>query len=224
MLNESESKHLSQVLRLKVNDLVSVIDGRGSEWLGVVQLLNKKGTQIKINNVQRQANGIPLCSIAICPTKNIDRFEFFLEKATEIGISNIYPILTQRSERKTINNERLEKIILNATKQSGNLYLPSLSPLMNFNDFLEKIKELNFTFKGLGHCMEREKRKSISDVYVRGHNALFVVGPEGDFTLNEIELACQNGFEPIVLGDSRLRVETAGIIACSQINFINYAL
>ena len=222
LLDESESKHLSQVLRLNEGDIVKIIDGLGMEWEGIVQQLNKKKTQIRLTNILRKESIAPLCSIAICPTKNIDRFEYFLEKATEIGICNIYPILTKRSERKAINIERLDKIILNATKQSGNLFLPILHPLISFKDFFEEIDLASFTFKAMGHCVENKLRKSLNSTYKSGHNALFLVRPEGDFTDDEIDKAIIEGFESVVLGDSRLRVETAGIVACAQINFLNF--
>lgn len=221
-LDESESKHLSQVLRINEGNNVKIIDGIGCEWEGFVHLLNKKKTQIRLTNILRKESIAPLCSIAICPTKNIDRFEYFLEKATEIGVCNIFPILTKRSERKTINLDRLEKIILNATKQSGNLFLPILHPLISFKDFFEEIDLASFTFKAMGHCVEDKPRKGLSETYKGGQKGLFLVGPEGDFTEDEIDKAIKEGFESVVLGDSRLRVETAGIVACAQINLLNF--
>jgi 16S rRNA (uracil1498-N3)-methyltransferase len=155
--------------------------------------------------------------IAIAPTKNIERLEWFLEKATEIGIKEITPVLCEHSERKIINMERLEKIIVSAMKQSLKTYIPVLNPLTRFTDFVSK------PFNGqkfIAHCTEGIRSELIHS-YVKQSESLILIGPEGDFSPKEIEFAKSNGFIEISLGKSRLRTETAGIVACHTINLLN---
>jgi 16S rRNA (uracil1498-N3)-methyltransferase len=155
--------------------------------------------------------------IAIAPTKNIDRFEWFLEKATEIGIDEITPLLTSHSERKTINAERLEKILVSAMKQSLKAYLPQLHELTTFKELIINNKTEN---KFIAYCDEIQKIH-LKDLATKGNNTLILIGPEGDFSPEEIKLAIENGFKVVSLGESRLRTETAGIVACHIVNLAN---
>ena len=156
--------------------------------------------------------------IAIAPTKNMDRLEWFVEKATEIGISEITPLLCRYSERKVVKLERINKIIVSAMKQSKKSLLPQLNEMISFNDFIKKCEGHDNCF--IAHCYNQNKQ-SLSQLYLKGNDATIVIGPEGDFSEEEVESALKNGFSPITLGESRLRTETAGIVACHTIQLLN---
>ncbi len=217
-LNETESKHCVKVLRLNVNDQVELIDGKGSFYEAKIVDPNPKKCKIEITNtIQEFGKRNHYLHIAIAPTKNMDRFEWFLEKATEIGIDEITPLLCDHSERKVIKIERLEKIIISAVKQSIKAYKPKLNVLTKYSDFIKQ----NFDgSKYIAHCEEYEKQ-SLKANYNVGKNTLILIGPEGDFSPNEIKLAKENNFLETNLGDSRLRTETAGVVACHTINLLN---
>ena len=217
-LNEIESKHCIKVLRLNTNDQIELIDGKGSFYEAKIMDPNPKKCKIEITKtIHEFGKRNHYLHIAIAPTKNMDRFEWFLEKATEIGIDEITPLLCHHSERKVIKNERLEKIIISAVKQSIKAYKPKLNALTKYNDFITQ------NFKGskfIAHC-EENKKQSLKTNYKVGNNALILIGPEGDFSSNEIKLAKENNFHETNLGESRLRTETAGVIACHTINLLN---
>jgi len=155
--------------------------------------------------------------VAIAPTKNIDRFEWFLEKATEIGIDEITPLLCERSERKILKAERLEKIIESAMKQSLKFHLPKLNPLIKFSDFINQDFDSDLY---IAHCEETDK-KTLKSMLVPNKNTTILIGPEGDFSTVEIEKAMQQNFVSITLGETRLRTETAGLVATQMVSFIN---
>jgi len=157
------------------------------------------------------------CHIAVAPTKNIDRTEWFLEKSTEVGIESITPIVVQNSERKVVKPPRLEKVITSATKQSGSYWRPVLNNLTPFEVF---VKTPLTGDKYIAHCHNGEE-PHLKDVVKKGRNSLVLIGPEGDFTIKEIELALKNGFKPVSLGSKRLRTETAALVACHIIRLIN---
>ena len=217
-LNEEESKHCSKVLRLGVGDVVHLIDGRGGLYKAQINEANKKHVQLLVIEHQ-QEYGKPNhhLHIAIAPTKNIDRLEWFLEKATEIGIDEITPIICDRSERKIIKEERLEKVITSAVKQSLTAYHPQLNKAISFADFITKNKE---TEKFIAHCMDGAK-PYINQIVNIHQSYLILIGPEGDFTPAELNVALQNGYKPVTLGNTRLRTETAALAACFELNFIN---
>ena len=217
-LNEDESKHCSTVLRLSVDDLVYLTDGKGCLYKTKIIDNSKKKCIVKIIDIITEYEKRDYyLHIAISPTKNIERFEWFLEKVTEIGIDEITPILSNRSERKVIKIQRLNKVIISAMKQSKKAYHPILNPLTKFEYFVKsRIKGKKF----IAHCM-KTKKESLKKLYTSKQNALILIGPEGDFSPEEIALAKQNNFLEISLGTSFLRTETAGIIACHTINFLN---
>lgn len=217
-LNEEESKHCIKVLRLKAKDNIYLTDGKGCIYKTEILCDNPKKCSVKVIDKLLEHNKRNYyLHIAIAPTKNIERFEWFLEKATEIGIDEITPIICENSERKIIKSERLEKKITSAVKQSLNAYRPKLNQLVNFYDFLKKDHLEN---KYIAHCYS-DKITHLSKIYPPHEKALILIGPEGDFSLNEVKLAKENNFNEINLGNSRLRTETAGIVACNLINFIN---
>lgn len=217
-LNEEESKHCSKVLRLRTGDTVHLIDGRGGLYKAQIAEANKKHVQLTvIEHQQEYGKRNHHLHIAIAPTKNIDRLEWFLEKATEIGIDEITPIICDRSERKIIKDERLEKVITSAVKQSLTAYHPILNSSISFSDFM---KQKCNSQKFIAHCMEGEKPyiREITDKY---QSYLILIGPEGDFTPLELSAALQNEYKPVTLGNTRLRTETAALAACFEMNYIN---
>lgn len=155
--------------------------------------------------------------LAVAPTKMNDRFEWFLEKATEIGIHEITPIICDRSERKVINAERFDKIILSAMKQSNELFLPKLNNAVTFKEF---IKQQNKGLQLIAHCEETDK-KTLKSVLKPNENVTLLIGPEGDFSEKEIALALENNYIPVSLGNTRLRTETAAVVACHSVVFFN---
>lgn len=217
-LSEEESKHCIRVLRLEVGSEVQLIDGRGGLYTARIQDAHPKRTILQITNVVQEFNKRDhYLHIAVAPTKNIERLEWFLEKATEIGIDEISLIICQRSERKEAKVERLNKIITAAIKQSLKAYHPVLNEPITYNQLLSK----NFSGqKFIAHCDKGDKL-NVKDVLQPRGQYLVLIGPEGDFTPNEIDAALQSGYKAITLGESRLRTETAALEACFEVNFLN---
>jgi len=217
-LNEEESKHCTRVLRLATGDEVNLIDGRGGLYTAVISDAHPKRTILHISKVITEYGmRNHYLHIAIAPTKNMERLEWFLEKATEIGIDEISLIITQRSERKEAKTERLNKIITSAVKQSLKAYHPVLNEVIGFNKFLSQ------PFNGqkfIAHCADGDKLNLRDELSLRGRY-LVLIGPEGDFSEKEIADASQNDYKAITLGTSRLRTETAALEACFEINFLN---
>jgi 16S rRNA (uracil1498-N3)-methyltransferase len=218
VLDETESKHAIRVLRLNVGDKIQLVNGKGGFFLAEITQPHPKKCKLSILEShtefgKRRFN----LHMAIAPTKNIDRFEWFLEKATEIGIDEITPVLCEHSERKTIKPDRLEKILVSAMKQSLKAYLPKLNPMVSFNEFLIKNEGEQ---KYIAHCNEGEKEHLQNEVE-KEKSVTILIGPEGDFSPEEVEQAKKNGFCEISLGSSRLRTETAAIVACHIVNLVN---
>ena len=218
ILDETESKHAIRVLRLQNGNRVQVIDGAGGFYKAQITDANPKKCRLKIVESQKEFGKKDFhLHIAIAPTKNIERFEWFLEKATEIGIDEITPLLTSHSERKTINPDRLEKILISAMKQSLKAYLPKLNNLTTFKELIISNKTEN---KYIAYCDEIQKTH-LKDLIIKGNDILILIGPEGDFSPDEIQLAIENSFSLVSLGTARLRTETAGIVACHIVNLAN---
>jgi 16S rRNA (uracil1498-N3)-methyltransferase len=218
-LSPEESKHGIKVLRLKKGDRVLLIDGNGKQFNAILQNEDRNKCRVKIVNTEsiEKRKDFEL-KIAIAPTKNISRFENFLEKTAEIGIDHILPFISSRSERRQIKQERSEKILIAAVKQSIAFFKPELHPLTTFESI---INTTDAGEKYIAHCYPSDTKKHIKDVYRKGQNVLILIGPEGDFTEDEIRQAVQNGFKEISISGSRLRTETAGIVACHIIDYIN---
>jgi 16S rRNA (uracil1498-N3)-methyltransferase len=217
-LNEEESKHCVRVLRLQTGDKIQLIDGKGSFYTATITDAHPKRTQLQIVSVQNDFHKRNhYLHIAIAPTKNMERLEWFLEKATEIGIDEISLITSQRSERKEAKAERLNKIITAAIKQSIKAWHPVLNEPVAFN----KLISTPFTGqKFIAHC-EPGDRVTLKDELRPFGKYLILIGPEGDFTPKEIDDALNNDFKAITLGESRLRTETAALEACFEVNFLN---
>ena len=207
-LTESESCHAIKVLRMKNKDELSIINGNGLYGKGEIIDSNPKKTKIKIHELKKIKKPVPL-TLAFCPTKNNDRNKLIIEKATEIGVTDFFPVISQNSERRKWNTERFEKVLISSIKQSQRFWLPTIHPAEKFNDFIKKI---SYKLKFLAHCKEGRKiqLKKISNSL---ESQVIVIGPEGDFTSEEIELAKANNYKMISLGNNRLRTETACIAA-----------
>ena len=208
-----ESRHISKVLRKKTGDAITVTNGKGLEWKGEITMLDTRNTLATKTATIFHKKAKSNLHIAIAPTKSNDRIEWFLEKATEIGITHITLILCNHSERRNIKSERFEKILIGALKQSNQFHLPKLNSLTYFSDFVSSNSADN---KFIAHCREGNK-SNLSSYNTLSKNVLILIGPEGDFSREEVELAMENDFLPIALGSQRLRTETAGIVACQTV-------
>jgi len=218
-LNDEESRHCSKVLRLGLGDVVHLIDGKGGLFEAEINHISKKNVQLKIIAKQAEfGKRNHHLHIAIAPTKNIDRLEWFLEKATEIGIDEITPLICDRSERKIIKEERLEKVITSAVKQSLTAYHPQLNHCISFSECMKK------EFAGerlIAHCIDDSAKHFINELVSTHQSYLILIGPEGDFSPQELRVALQIGFKPLTLGKTRLRTETAALAACFEVNYLN---
>lgn len=215
--SKEESKHIVKVLRKSIGDLLLVTNGKG--WLFDAKIVSNdiNGCNAEIISRKMQSQKKYQLHLAVAPTKMNDRFEWFLEKATEIGVDTITPIICERSERKVIKEDRFEKILQAAMKQSLNCYLPKLDKTISFKEFI------NRDFKGqkfIAHCEETD-RTSLKKELNAKTEVTILIGPEGDFSVKEIEMAVQNNFIPVTLGETRLRTETAAIVACHSVAFVN---
>lgn len=218
-LDKEESRHIVKVLRMKESDTFKITNGKGSFFSAEIISANPKSCLVKIISQEKQ-NPLPYqLHLAVAPTKLNDRYEWFLEKATEIGISEITPIICDHSERKTIKPERYEKILQSAMKQSLKAYLPVLNEAVSYKDFIDS-KKSSEELKYIAHCEETDK-KSLKAVLLPRQKITIMIGPEGDFSNEEIQFAKQSGFIPVTLGESRLRTETAAVVACHSVAFFN---
>lgn len=219
VLNEEESRHCTKVLRLGTGTHVHLIDGLGGLYKAEITGESRRQVSLKILEVQKEYHKRRHhLHIAVAPTKNIDRLEWFLEKATEMGIEEITPVICDRSERKVVKEDRLNKVITAAVKQSLQAYHPILNPQISLSTFLKAKQD---GVKMIAHCIAGEDRQFISDVIRPAGRYTILIGPEGDFTDSEIEAALQNDYKPLTLGDTRLRTETAALAACFEVNYLN---
>lgn len=215
--DKEESRHIIKVLRKKDSDILHVTNGFGLLFETEITLASDNKCTVQVNSIQKAAEPKFSLHLAVAPTKMNDRFEWFLEKATEIGIQEITPIICERSERKVINKERFEKIILSAMKQSNETFLPKLNDAISFKEF---VKQKNKGLQLIAHCEETDK-KSLKEVLKTNEDVTILIGPEGDFSDKEIALALENNFQPVMLGNTRLRTETAAVVACHSVVFFN---
>ncbi|ADV43507.1 16S rRNA (uracil(1498)-N(3))-methyltransferase [Bacteroides helcogenes] len=217
-LPEEEAAHAIRVLRLQTGDEVMLTDGNGNFYRAEISTATGKRCSVKIIETLPQE---PLWNghlhIAMAPTKNMDRTEWFAEKATEIGFDELTFLNCRFSERKVIKTERISKILISAIKQSLKARLPKLNEMTDFNNFITRPFEGQ---KFIAHCHEDEKLL-LKEQIRKGEDALVLIGPEGDFSEEEVKKALKNGFIPISLGKSRLRTETAALVACHILNLQN---
>jgi 16S rRNA (uracil1498-N3)-methyltransferase len=204
---------------MKKDTPVKLIDGRGNLYEGFISIPDPKACEIRITGITEGFEKRPYrLHIAISPLKNPERFEWFVEKSVEIGVDEITPLICRNSEKQSVKSERIKNIIVSAMKQSLKPLLTNLNDPFEFPDFIALKTGCK---KIISHCSARFERKTLSNIYSRGEDALILIGPEGDFSDDEISLALEHGFESAHLGTSRLRTETAGIAACHSIYFMN---
>jgi len=217
-LNEEESKHCIRVLRLKKGSTIFITNGTGDLYETVIVNDNPKKCIIEAVSVKREFEKRDYhLHLAVAPTKNISRFEWFLEKATEIGIDQITPVICKHSERKTVNTGRLNRVITSAVKQSLKAYHPLLNEPIQFDTF---IKQNNSVSKYIAF-IDNSIKLTLKNIYQKGDDALILIGPEGDFNRDELQNAIKQKYTPISLGKNRLRTETAAIASCLTINLLN---
>jgi 16S rRNA (uracil1498-N3)-methyltransferase len=212
LLDEDSSRHIIQVLRMKAGQLIRLTDGKGHLLEAAIIDGHKKKCLVEVRRCDFQPRGDRSVTIAISLLKNVNRFEWFLEKATEIGVAHIFPLICERTEKRHLRIDRMQTILISAMLQSLQTWLPELaSPI----DTGKAIKSAEAARKFIAHC-EEGNRLPLAEV-IRGpvSSSFILIGPEGDFTVGEIDMALQGGFEPVTLGSTRLRTETAGIVAAA---------
>ena len=223
-LNEEESKHCIKVLRLGVGDTLHVTDGNGNLHECRVHIADARRCTIEVVKTTPEFEKMPYSlTMAVAPTKNIERYEWFLEKATEVGVARFVPIVCEHSERRIIKYDREFRVITSAVKQSLKAYHPALDDLTPLKRLIAEPFEGQ---KFIAHCdasfdAEDTKRLYMPSLIRKGKDVLILIGPEGDFSPEEIELALANGFQPITLGEQRLRTETAAVVATVMVNVCN---
>jgi 16S rRNA (uracil1498-N3)-methyltransferase len=210
-LDEDTSRHVIQVLRMKTGEQLNLTDGKGHLLTAVIVEEHKKHCTVKIETSSYKEPASKKVSIAISLLKNTSRFEWFLEKATEIGVANIIPLICERTEKEKFRTDRLQGIVVSAMLQSQQVWLPVLHNPIDYKD-LFVLKETNeASGKFIAHCEDVSNKQFITST----SSSIILIGPEGDFTPKEIEQALQNDFKPVTLGDTRLRTETAGMVAAT---------
>ncbi len=218
-LTDEESKHIVKVLRMKAGDNILFTDGKGMLYHCRIAEANPRGCFVEVLKEEKGTDRRDFyLQIAVAPTKNINRFEWFLEKATEMGVDRITPFIGKHSERKIVKTERLNRVITAAMKQSLKTFHPVLDEVVRFEEFIRQ----PFEGEKFIACIDKAVTLELSKTYHHGSNALVLVGPEGGFSQAEVEAAKSSGFVPVKLGPSRLRTETAAVAACHTINLLNY--
>ena len=208
-LEEDTSRHVAQVLRMKTGEQLQLTDGSGNLLTTAIVSEHKKSTQVKVLSVISRQRLRPAVSIAISLVKNASRFEWFLEKATEIGVSEVIPLICERTEKQHFRTDRMKNIMVSAMLQSQQVWLPRLHELKSFKHVAE---QTSCPQKFIAHCLEDEKKELKIHAH-RNSDAVILIGPEGDFTKEEIDLALEHQYIPVSLGNTRLRTETAGMVA-----------
>ena len=217
IIEREESRHIVKVLRKKVGDTIYVTNGKGILFTTKIDIINKNNTELKIINSKKESKSKFHINIAVAPTKNNDRIEWFVEKSTEIGIHTISTVLCEKSERKKIKIDRLEKITVSAMKQSLQLHKPIVEELISFEEFIKNCKSED---KFIAHCKET-KKLFLNNCRLKSKTITVLIGPEGGFSENEIGLAEKHGFISVSLGNNRLRTETAAIAATQILSAYN---
>jgi 16S rRNA (uracil1498-N3)-methyltransferase len=217
VFDKEESKHIIKVLRKKESDILHVTNGLGFLFKTEITIASDNKCTVKIVSFEKQEVPKYHLHLAVAPTKMNERYEWFLEKATEIGVQEITPIICEHSERKIIKTDRFQKILESAMKQSLHYYLPKLNQPIFFKDFIKQ-KQGGQLF--IAHCEETDK-KSLKNELKMNQDTTILIGPEGDFSVKEIQLAIDNNFIPVSLGATRLRTETAAIVACHSVVYKN---
>ncbi|MDX2305196.1 MAG: 16S rRNA (uracil(1498)-N(3))-methyltransferase [Microscillaceae bacterium] len=219
LLTEEESHHCMKVLRLPQGSVIQITDGRGHIFEAVIRQLQGKNAELEIlRTLKTQTPKNYFIHIALAPTKQIDRTEWFIEKSVEIGIQEITMLLCENSERKQVKIERLEKIAISAMKQSGQIYLPKINALTPFQDLVGRSSSGD---QKLIAYVDEKNQDFLGNILRKNCSYCILIGPEGDFSTNEIMLALNNGFQAVSLGKQRYRTETAGLVACHISNLVH---
>lgn len=223
-LGEEESAHCVRVLRHRAGDRINIIDGHGTMYECTLVADSPKGAEARIEQAHQNWGGHPYdLTMAVCPTKNIDRYEWFSEKATEFGVDRIVPVIGEHSERKILKQERMNRILLSATKQSLKASIPELSDTTSVREFIESTAETD-ALKMIAYCFEDgQERHSIREVLEKNDakEVIVLIGPEGDFSREEADAAVAAGYVPVHIGESRLRTETAALASVSMVYYRN---
>lgn len=223
-LGEEESAHCVRVLRHRAGDRINIIDGHGTMYECTLVADSPKGAEARIEQAHQNWGGHPYdLTMAVCPTKNIDRYEWFAEKATEFGVDRIVPVIGEHSERKILKPERMNRILLSAAKQSLKASIPELSDTISVREFIESTAEKD-ALKMIAYCFEDgQERTSIREVMEKNDakEVIVLIGPEGDFSREEADAAVAAGYVPVHIGESRLRTETAALSSVSMVYYRN---
>lgn len=223
-LGEEESAHCVRVLRHRAGDRINIIDGHGTMYECTLVADSPKGAEARIEQAHQNWGGHPYdLTMAVCPTKNIDRYEWFAEKATEFGVDRIVPVIGEHSERKILKQERMNRILLSAAKQSLKASIPELSDKISVREFIESTAEKD-ALKMIAYCFEDgQERTSIREVLEKNDakEVIVLIGPEGDFSREEADAAVAAGYVPVHIGESRLRTETAALASVSMVYYRN---
>lgn len=223
-LGEEESAHCVRVLRHRAGDRINIIDGHGTMYESTLVVDSPKGAEARIEQAHQNWGGHPYdLTMAVCPTKNIDRYEWFAEKATEFGVDRIVPVIGEHSERKILKPERMNRILLSAAKQSLKASIPELSDKISVREFIESTAEKD-ALKMIAYCFEDgQERTSIREVLEKNDakEVIVLIGPEGDFSREEADAAVAAGYVPVHIGESRLRTETAALASVSMVYYRN---
>lgn len=223
-LGEEESAHCVRVLRHRAGDRINIIDGHGTMYECTLVADASKGAEARIEQAHHNWGGHPYdLTMAVCPTKNIDRYEWFAEKATEFGVDRIVPVIGEHSERKILKPERMNRILLSAAKQSLKASIPELSDTTSVREFIESTAEKD-ALKMIAYCFEDgQERTSIREVLEKNDakEVIVLIGPEGDFSREEADAAVSAGYVPVHIGESRLRTETAALASVSMVYYRN---
>lgn len=219
-LTEEESQHVVRVLRMKEGDSLRLVDGQGGEAEGRLTAVAKRSAQVHVDSVTREQVRPQGLILVVAPTKHTDRFEWLLEKATELGVEEIIPVWTERSERRVDKHERWSKVLVAATKQCQRLWMPRFHPACALEELLIVHPHLETREGAVAHCIERQQGLPLREPWVHWQSsreaAWLAIGPEGDFSEKEVQSLCIKGVQPVHLGELRLRTETAGVAAAAQ--------
>ncbi len=212
-LNEETSKHVVQVLRMQMGEQLNLTDGKGSLLTVAITDAHKKHCVVKVQATSYKPQAVRKTTIAVSLVKNASRFEWFLEKATEIGVTEIIPLLCERTERQHFRYDRMKGILVSAMLQSQQTWLPALHEPVKFENL--KMMQFENALKLIAHCEETEKNPFSNFQINQFENSIILIGPEGDFTTTEINIAIAEGYKPVMLGETRLRTETAAVVAAT---------
>lgn len=215
VLDEDTSKHIAQVLRMNKGEMLNLTDGRGNLLKGEVIDDHKKHSRVGVTESRFTPHASRNITIAISLLKNSNRFEWFLEKATEIGVHAIIPLICKRTEKQKLREDRMQNILISAMLQSQQCWLPVLHKPIDYELIFRQEEIIHASQKFIAHCIEEEKRNLADLVNETLSSQIILIGPEGDFTNQEVQLAIQNHFDAVSLGDTRLRAETAGVVAAT---------